>query len=670
MAALVVFVTASALHIYRDAALNVGRWHLDNLANVLVAQTVHAVKSVDVVLNETAKDFADLPADGSGQIGAALHRRLADRVAQLPQLKGIIVTDRRGDALAYSGEHPVPRANYGDRDYFAVHRKNRSTGLFVGEPVAGKLTGELAYTLSRRIENAEGEFLGVVAGLFDIGHFHALYASFGMGNTGRVLLFRSDGLLLTTFPPDSVQSVGRTFSGHALVSREIAGAESGMFEGTGFLDSEFRLIAYRTVRDYPLVIAISATRERVLGEWRRQAWQIGAGGGLAAAFFVALGFWLARQSRAREALAGKMRTSEQELQKSEARLNGIIESAMDAVITVDNRQHIVLYNAAAERIFGVPRPDAIGSALERFIPQRFRAAHHGHVDRFGATGVTMRQMGVRSVLFGLRASGEEFPIDASISQVMVGDRKFYTVILRDISERHKVEQALLQSHQELRELYARMNEVREAERMRIARELHDELAQWLTALKMDVTWLAGRLPRESDQLVDRAHRMKEVVDTTVAAVRRIAADLRPVMLDDLGMVPAIEHLLHEFSRRTGILISLDVADSAMEFRDPVATAVYRMVQEALTNVSRHAQASEVRVAIRADADSLTISVRDNGVGFDPSQLTRGRSFGLLGIRERAQTVGGSATISSTPGAGTSVTISVPLALYAGTESRT
>src|SRR5262249_23561643 len=158
---------------------------------------------------------------------------------------------------------------------------------------------------------------------------------------------------------------------------------------------------------------------------------------------------------------------------------------------------------------------------------------------------------------GLRADGEEFPIDASISQVTVDGRRLYTVILRDISGRKAAEEALQRSYDELREMSAVMNEVREAERTRIARELHDELAQWLTAIKMDVSWLSARLSPEHEQLVRRADKMKQLVDTTVTAVRRIAADLRPVMLDDLGLLPSIEHLLQAFSERAGIPATLD-----------------------------------------------------------------------------------------------------------------
>jgi len=346
--------------------------------------------------------------------------------------------------------------------------------------------------------------------------------------------------------------------------------------------------------------------------------------------------------------------------ESAARLQAIVQSAMDAIITVDEQQTVVVFNVAAERIFRCPAADAIGAPLERFLPSRFRAAHRDHVERFGETGATARRMGGDMVLAGLRADGEEFPIEAAISQVSVGERKLFTVILRDITNRVRAAAALERSHRELLELYAAMNDVREAERTRIARELHDELAQWLTAIRMDVSWLSSRLPRDQPQLADKAEKMKRAVDTTVAAVRRIAADLRPVMLDDLGLVPAIEHLLHDFSERSGIMISFDVDVGEDKFLDPLATSVYRMLQEALTNVMRHARASEVRVVMCLEDGQLRLRVRDNGMGISAGAENKEKSFGLRGIKERAHTLGGAATIAGAADGGTIVEIVIPM----------
>ena len=202
---------------------------------------------------------------------------------------------------------------------------------------------------------------------------------------------------------------------------------------------------------------------------------------------------------------------------------------------------------------------------------------------------------------------------------------------------------------------------RAAERTRIARELHDELAQWLTALKMDVSWIRSHLPQSETQLIGKADRMKGVVDNTIAAMRRIAADLRPVMLDDLGLMPAIENLLHDLSERTGIQVSLTGSAELEALREPLVTAVYRMVQEALTNVARHSGATRVRVALEIADERLALSIRDNGSGFNPDPNRK--SFGVLGIRERARTLGGDAHIHTPPGGGTEVEIEVPLARY-------
>jgi PAS domain S-box-containing protein len=348
------------------------------------------------------------------------------------------------------------------------------------------------------------------------------------------------------------------------------------------------------------------------------------------------------------------------LSGAQARLAAIVDSAMDAVITVDEEQKIVLFNRAAEQVFGLRREEALGGAIERFLPQRFRAAHAGHVEHFGQTGVTSRRMGDVTTLWALRSDGTEFPIEASISQAVEEGRRYYTVILRDITRRKQAEDALLRQQKELRELSAQVLEAREEEKTRIARELHDELGQLLTALKMDLAWLRERLP--AGEVSDKAAEMGGLLDQTVSSTRRISADLRPLMLDDLGLADAASWLVDDFCRRSGVQCEVEIdAEGGLEGLEPtLAIAVYRALQESLTNIARHAGAKRAWILLAMDDGMLRFEVEDDGKGIGAEDLAKSRSLGLKGMRERIAYLGGSFEVARAPRGGTRLRLRVPL----------
>jgi len=402
--------------------------------------------------------------------------------------------------------------------------------------------------------------------------------------------------------------------------------------------------------------------------------------GLVAAMFVLVvllvehGLLYARLARAHQ--AERRRTEElntlnaslevrvaartEELDEARQRLAGIIDSAMDAVITVDERQSIVLFNRAAEQVFGLPRAQALGMPLTELIPQRFRGAHSGHVRNFGERGGANRRMGGQRVVMGLRRNGDEFPLDASISQVALHGKRYYTVILRDVTERVRAEADLVRSRQELHEIATASAGAREQEKGRIARELHDELGQALTALKLDLALLSGALHAEDPAVAARIDAMRSIVDGTVASTRRIASDLRPMLLDDLGVVAAAQWLAEGFQKRYGIACDLQVDPPEFELADPQATSVYRILQEALTNVARHAQASRVEITLRRTDAGVSLAVRDDGRGFDAAKSARPNAFGLVGLRERAYLVDGTIRIDTAPGRGTAIEVAIPV----------
>lgn len=469
-------------------------------------------------------------------------------------------------------------------------------------------------------------------------------------------------------------------------------------------------------------------------------------------------------------------------------LDGAVRAALEAIVTIDDRQRIVMINPAAQRLFGCTAAQVLGSELSRLIPQRLREVHDRHVHEFDASDAGELPVAKRRAVIGLRADGTEFPLEASISRVDVqsefGPRRYFTALLRDLSEeqglkteidalkrrmravfelapvaiwitegdrivfanracaalfgaadhaalvgwsiysllrpeshaavRQRVIQALAsdvpvpmvnerivrfdgterdvviavaglpdhggttlqmvisditersresqeleRSRRELRRLSANQVDAREEERRRIARELHDELGQRLTALKMELAALATQSPLGGSR--ERIASMLEMVDETVASVRRIATDLRPLMLDDLGLNAAIEWLANGWARRMGIAVQLHLGEADPPLGEAASIALYRMVQEALTNVARHARATEVQIEIRHEAGELVLTVQDNGTGFAEPSMYREGSHGLMGMRERAYMLGGQFEIGTSSGGGGHITVRLPLA---------
>lgn len=227
----------------------------------------------------------------------------------------------------------------------------------------------------------------------------------------------------------------------------------------------------------------------------------------------------------------------------------------------------------------------------------------------------------------------------------------------DISARKAMEQELIESRSQLRELAAHHDAVREEERKRIALEIHDELGQLLTALKMDISLLRMQFGTDAE-IAKKTADMRELVEKTIGVVRQVASNLRPAALN-LGIVPALEWLVEDFGQRTGIAYELNLSGGEIILDDTRATAVFRIVQESLTNVMRHAAASSVSVSLKRDEAALHLAVQDDGRGFDYEAARHSPSFGLLGIRERVRVLGGTLSVDSGTGRGTTVSIHIP-----------
>lgn len=231
---------------------------------------------------------------------------------------------------------------------------------------------------------------------------------------------------------------------------------------------------------------------------------------------------------------------------------------------------------------------------------------------------------------------------------------------REIGERKRMETELRASHEKLRDLTAHLESVRERERIHIAREVHDELGQSLTALKFDLSWLKNRLQEKNTSLMDKIRSMGEVVDATIRSVQRISSELRPRLLDDLGLAAAIEWQVNEFTRRSGILCNMAIDADRLSLSQERSTALFRIFQEALTNILRHANATEIDISLAQTGETVMIEVADNGNGIKENEAISSQSFGLMGMRERAHLCGGELDIKGVPGEGTTVRVSIPM----------
>lgn len=232
-------------------------------------------------------------------------------------------------------------------------------------------------------------------------------------------------------------------------------------------------------------------------------------------------------------------------------------------------------------------------------------------------------------------------------------------IVRDISKRIRDEEEIRKTSEELRKLTSHLQSVREEERKHIAREIHDELAQLLTALNMDIFWLHGKLPKEQKTIHEKTASMLKLIDKILQTVSKISSELRPGLLDDLGLQDAMEWQADEFQKRTGIKCKVDFGTHNIIDQER-ATTVFRIFQETLTNVVRHAKATRVAVALKEKDHELILEVKDNGRGITETEITNPDAFGLIGIRERAYYWKGKVKISGKPDKGTIVTVRIPL----------
>ncbi|MBH0183600.1 MAG: PAS domain S-box protein, partial [Nitrospira sp.] len=356
--------------------------------------------------------------------------------------------------------------------------------------------------------------------------------------------------------------------------------------------------------------------------------------------------------------------AETKLQISQLRLNGIIESAMDAIITVDEDQHVVLFNQAAEQMFGCSTQDAIGQPLTRFLPARFRDAHHSHMHAFGQDGVTNRKMGRLGTVSGIRANGEEFPIEAAISHVTTEGNKYYTVILRDITERKRIEAQLRRTE-------------RIAELGTLASGMAHEIGTPMNVILGRAEYLMDRVKEEPvkkglQTIVAQVERITKVINQLLAFARRKSPERGPLVLKNI-----VEDSLELFQERlvkTRVTVDLTLDDhcpAAQADADQMSQVMINLIMNALHAME---DGGTLHIGLGPEQDGIKLTVADTGHGipkdelpkiFEPFYTTKefgkGTGLGLTVVKGIIEEHHGTITVDSEEGRGTRFTVRLPIA---------
>jgi two-component system sensor histidine kinase UhpB len=350
--------------------------------------------------------------------------------------------------------------------------------------------------------------------------------------------------------------------------------------------------------------------------------------------------------------------AEEELRESEERYRTILESIEEGYYEVDIAGNFTFFNNSLCGILGYSEDELMGMNNLQYTDKETAKEVYQAFNKVYTRGRPARGFDWEVI----RKDGTKRHVETSISPMKdkEGRPDGFRGIVRDITERVQAEEELKRSQEELRNLADHLQSVREQERTNIAREIHDDLGQTLTALKMDISWLRKKLPKDQETLLEKTKAMTKLTDMTIKTVKRISTELRPGLLDDLGLVAAIEWQAEEFKNRTGITYKLTIDPEEIILDPDRSTTIFRIFQETLTNIARHAKATRVTITLKEKDDKVALRVRDNGKGITEKQISHPKSFGLMGIRERVHPWEGQVKISGKPGEGTTVVVRIPI----------
>ncbi|HMO61217.1 MAG TPA: PAS domain S-box protein [Ferruginibacter sp.] len=375
--------------------------------------------------------------------------------------------------------------------------------------------------------------------------------------------------------------------------------------------------------------------------------------------YVAVHRDISVRKKAEERLQALTEGLEQQVHETSSQINSILQRITDGFLALDNQFTFTFVNKQAGEILGQKPEYMIGKNVFK--------------DFSGIESEAFNNACLRAYQTQQHTFFENYyaPLNKWIENDIYPSQDGLTVFFKDITYKKKAELALKKSEEQLqksyeqiRQLAAHLEDIREEERRNMAREIHDELGQQLTGLNMYISWLYKKIQPQDTEIKEKFASTTALLDETVKMVRRISTKLRPSMLDDLGLIAAIEWQSNEFEKRSGIKTEFVNLTGSIRIPGPIATGLFRIYQESLTNVARHAAATVIHSSLELNEDTLILSITDNGKGFVLDEIGSKNTLGLFGMKERTMMMGGHYEINTTTGSGTTVKVSVPLARIA------
>ena len=691
-----VMLTLSLAQQRRDA-LRGAEASAANLVRAIEEQARGGMNAVDVMLALMARGLQSLPGAHEPR-NREIHALLRASLENLPFVRAIWVLDTEGNMIHDTDDLPGSY-NLSEREYFRVHRDAPTGGMYLEAPIRSRL-GVWFVGSSRRIDSRNGDFAGVIAAGVEPRYFDQFYASLNVGEQGVVAVTGLDGTIVTRAPAGEKLRGTRLEPAPQFITL-MQRSPTGTYRAKSQVDGVERIYAYRRVADRPLVVLVGMGIAESLAGWRSAV----AAQTAAAAGFIAMIAWLGalvlrelmRRRRVQALLQGQKEVLE------------LIAGGAPLATTLD-RLVRVIESQAPELLASILLLDEDGRHLRLgaapSLPEPYNRAIDGEPigERAGSCGtaafrrapVVVEDIQTDPLWENYRELARQYGFRACWStpifdreKRLVGTFALYYGKPRGPSRlekrlietatstagvaigRAREERALRLANERLHALSARLLQVQESERATIARELHDQLGQSLTALKLSAGALAPHLPGAQS---GRMTQHLAIADRALAQVRSLALDLRPPQLDQLGLGAALRDALERFGEDTGMEAAFVDGSDGIEPEGPLATAIFRIAQEALTNVARHADAKRVLVELRAHGREIRLVVFDDGRGYDYTEAREraagGASMGILGMEERVTLAGGRLDVVTGPHSGTRVEARFPLPApieHAGSE---